>query len=229
MRSSIGVGGGRIELGDHGPVPEHDDPVRQPQDLPDVVGAEQHGPSLAPQPANELLDPSGLAGSQRGGRFVQHQQARFPEQRPGQSQHLALATREHLDGAVGAAGAEGDPEPLQHRSGLAVDPGPGAEQRTRFQTRHQVLGDVEIFCQLHVLVEDGDPAGRGDGNRDRQAGRVDPAGGGCRVACDTLDQGRLPGPVLPHNCDDLAPADLQVDLVERPQRAELDGESSGPY
>ena len=91
-------------------------------------------------------------------------------------------------------------------------------------TEEDIRGGANIIGQSEVLIDDLDP----DGARverpveamlrpvetDRPVGRME-------VARDDLDEGRLASPVVAHEADHVAGVHRQLDVMKRPDRAEI--------
>jgi hypothetical protein len=117
-----------------------------------------------------------------------------------------LAGREQGSGVAFHGGAV---DAAQAAPGLAAD--------------EEVLGDGEVAEERGFLVDDGDPGRDGGGGiveRDRRTVHFDVSGVGTVEAGEDLDQCRLAGPVLPHQCMRFARMDFQAGAAQGAHRSE---------
>ncbi|GDY57626.1 hypothetical protein SVIO_082490 [Streptomyces violaceusniger] len=225
-----GDGGDDLLLGGGGDVEEpvvaaqaqHRDPVRDGLDVAQVVADQQHPEPAFTEPFHQVEDLGGLLDAEGGGGLVQHHQARFAEQRPGDGDGLPLASGEGRDGPADVGDADG--EGGQQIAGAALhlhlvqDADPGD-----LTAEEEIADDVEVVAEREVLVDGGDPQVLGVVRAADVEGAALPFEG-ARVgrfdARDHLDQGGLPRAVVAHQGDDLTGVDLQLDVRERLDRAE---------
>ena len=148
-------------------VPQHGDPVRDVEDLAQVVRDQQHAVAFGAQPADRLEQPAHLVGGQGGRRLVEHdEQPPVPgvRQGPRDRDRAALAHAEradrrpdiglHADPAQIAAGPVGGHPP----------PDPAAQADRIRAAQHHVVEDAQRQHQSEILVDEAQarpPAPRG--------------------------------------------------------------------
>lgn len=180
------------------------------------MGDEQDGqPQLPVEPPQQGQDRLGRGGVERGGGLVRQQHRRLGRERPRDADPLLLPAGQ-LRG-VGPR-AVGQAHEVEH---LRDPPGPGGPadahdlQREGHVARHRARRQ-----QREVLVDHADPLagaaqiGRAEGGQlasvDGHAALV-----GAFEQVDAAQQGALAGAAAPEHAEDLPPADVQVDAVER--------------
>ncbi len=206
---------------DHPPQVHHRDPVRDVFDDREVVSDEQTGEAELTLEVDEQVEDRCLDRHvQRGHRLVGHQQLRGEDERPGDPDPLTLTSGElvrapgrvvraqtdpgeHLDHPVPAVLPVADPVLAQRLGDHIADLHPGVHGgvgvlenhvRAAPQRPHPALAEV---CD--VVAEDTDGARRRLQEPDRTPGERGLAAAG-----------------LAHETDDLALADAQRDVLDRP-------------
>ncbi len=221
--------------------PQHHDPIRDLEDVLEVVADHQHAEPTLAEALDQVDHLRRLRDAQRRRGLIEENDLRLPEQRAGDRHRLALPARQasHL----GADAAErGHGELVEKLTCVLLHLGL-VERRERDATvaRHllpevEVRDYVEVVAKGKVLEDGRDPelAGRiGIGDLHRLALEVGLPGVGRLDAVDRLHQRGLACPVVAHQGDDLAGVDLEVDvgeglngaeaLAEPPQREEMIG------
>ena len=140
------------DLGDHPAVPQHHDPVRQPEHQPGVVAGQQDRGALLAQPGDEPLDQRRLLHPERGGRLVEQQQPGVVGHRPGDRHHLPLAARQRPDRQRGVP--HRDAELREQPGRLLVQCDVGEHVPASLVAEHHVRRHVEVLGQAR------DPARR---------------------------------------------------------------------
>jgi hypothetical protein len=208
------------DLGDKPAVPQHDDPVGEPEHLPYVVAGQRDRGALRAQPGDEPFHQGGFTHAERGGGFVEQQDARCPRHGPGDRDHLPLSARQRLHRAGGVRDGNAKLRQEMGRVGMQVD---GGEQvPLSLVAEHDVGTDVEVVGERQVLPDDPHAASRG-GHRirgKRLSVQLDGARVGGEVAAERPDQRCLPGAVLPGDGDAFPSPHRQADPVEGGQRPE---------
>src|SRR5579862_7772776 len=85
-------------IGHHPPQVQHRDPVRDLEDVVQVVGDDHHGQPLVPEPLDQVQHLPGLHHPEGGGGLVQQHQLGVPHHRLGHRHRLALTSRERGHG-----------------------------------------------------------------------------------------------------------------------------------
>ena len=221
----VRVGAQRVQIGDDPALPQHQDPVGQPEHLVDVVAREQDRGALFPQPGDELLDLGRLDDPERCGGLVEGQQPRLAAHGAGHGHQLALAARQGADQAGGVP--DRDTETVQQRRRGRVETAFREDHPARLPAEQNVRRHVEVLAQRQVLPDHGDAlAGHSGRVRvDLAAGEEDLALRGGDVPGNAADQRRLAGAVLPGQGDKLTGADRQVHPVKGPHGPECDTET----
>ena len=187
--------------------------------------------TATPRPASVLIrfeHHRRLRDAERGGRLVHDHQLGLRHHRLGDRDRLALAAGQRRDRLADRAHGR-HVELLQrlargdlHRRLVEQ---PVAE---RLVAEEHVLDDVQVVAQREVLVDRRDaraprrPGARG-GGRGVPSHRISPPSGRPQPG-DGLDQRRLAGAVVADERRDLARRDLEVDVGQRPHRAERLGD-----
>ena len=208
-------------------VAQDGDPVRDAEDLAEVVRDKQHPVAFGAQPADRLEQPVDVPGGQGGRRFVEHdQQPPVPgvRQGPRDRDRGALAHAERADRGpdigVHAYPAQVAAGPV----GRLAPPDPAAQTDRVRAAEHHVVEDAQLQDQGEILVDEA---------QSRRPRRVSAAeleraavqfGLGSRVglmvAGEQLDERRLPRAVLPHEGVDLAVIHGEVHVPQRRLLAE---------
>ena len=188
-----------------------------------VVADQQHRQALPGDGLDELADPGLLLDAERRGRLVHQHDPRAPGHRPAHRDRLPLPPGQTADPA--AHRRDPDPGPLQvfgrlghHR--LAVEPAQPAQWpgHDLLPAEEHIGPDAQVRRQRQVLV-DGLDAGRASLDRGPEADLlpVQQDRPRCRLqrARDQVDQGRLTGPVVPDQPDDLPRVQLHVHIAQR--------------
>ena len=99
----------RQQLRDHPAVPQHHDPVRQPEHQLRVVRRQQDRGAPRAQPGDQPLDERGLPHRERGGRLVEQQDPGVVRHRPRDRHHLPLRAGQHPDRPRGVPQRDAEP------------------------------------------------------------------------------------------------------------------------
>ena len=185
------------------------DLVAQPFDLGQEVRVEQdRGPAVARAP-DDGADVGAADGIERGGRLVEHDQARCAQQRDGQPEPLLHALRERPDHVLGSIGEADVLECGAHRRL------PARRQQPQVQLDHLASPQPGLVAERLGQVAD-PPAGHQIAER-RAEHRATPTGRAGEPQ-QQLDRGRLARPVGPEEADDLARLDAhrEVDQCDGP-------------
>ena len=78
-----------VDVGHDPPVAQHQDPVRQPEHLVDIVRNQQYGRALFVESRNELFDLARLVHAEGKGGFVEDEQPGLVQHRLGHGEELA--------------------------------------------------------------------------------------------------------------------------------------------
>jgi hypothetical protein len=191
--------------------------VRDVPDVAQVVADEDDGGPVCLQVAHELHHLLGLGDTERRGRLVHDHELGAVNERPRDRHRLPLTAGEQRDGD--ANGGKVDADALEQLLGLGaatflVDEGASRELRAE----EKVGGDVAGVDQRQILVDRRDAgfhrvlgAGQGQGlTVEQQLALVRRVETG-----DDLDQRGLARAVVAEQGQDLAGADLEVDVLER--------------
>ena len=156
------VGLGRDPLADDLAAPDDRDPVRDVEDLVELVADEDDAVTLGRQAPQDLEDLLGLLGREDGGRLVEHEHPR-----------VAVEGLEDLDPLLPADGQRSDlglrvdleAEPAAELDDLAVGLLPVEEAAAggRLLAEDDVLGDGQDRHEHEVLVDHADAAMDGIG------------------------------------------------------------------
>ena len=144
--------------GDVAPEPQHGDPVRDGEDVVQVVRDQDDGEPLVREALDELEHLLGLRDAERGGRLVEDHEPGVPHHRAGDGDRLALAAGEGRDRL--ADRADRRHREALHRLGRLrlhhrlLQP---LEDVVRLAAEVHVLDDVEVVAEREVLVDDLDP------------------------------------------------------------------------
>src|SRR5579859_1200589 len=211
-------------VGHHPSQVQHRDPVRDLEDVVQVVGDDHHGQPLVPEPLDQVQHLPGLHHPEGGGGLVQQHQLGVPHDCLGHRHRLPLTTRERGHRLADRA-HRGHPKGLQ---------GVGRRQFHRvlveqavpqpFAAQEHVLDDVQVVGQRQILVdgldaERGGVAGAPDVYRfpleeDLAVVRLVRAG-------NSAGEHRFPGPVVPAQAGHVTRVQIQVHPVERLHRPEV--------
>eukprot|EP01022_Parablepharisma_sp_SALTPOND_P020740 TRINITY_DN385_c0_g1_i13.p1 TRINITY_DN385_c0_g1~~TRINITY_DN385_c0_g1_i13.p1 ORF type:complete len:868 (-),score=317.47 TRINITY_DN385_c0_g1_i13:3732-6335(-) len=178
--------------------------------------------ALVAQPAHHAEKLFGLAFGQRRGRLVHDEDAAAMHQRAGDL-HLLLLGNGQPPGA--ARSTESRPQLRQHRIGAAAHGGmvDQAQAVAQFATHEDIGGHADVGRHRQFLVDQvdaGGAAGGGIAQGDRFSVQQDLAVVRRMDAGQHFHQRALAGAVLPHQRVDLAGADVEVHVRQRPCRAE---------
>ena len=197
-------------------VPQHRDAVGDLERLVDEVRDEEDRHPLRLQSPDHGEQHPHLVFREAGSGLVEDQDPRPGRERPGDGAHLLHGDRVrgerrhdvHAHVQVG-----------EKRLGLAAQAAPADPERVRsVAPEADVLGDRQVRAEIDLLV-DGADAQPLRVERARRLDLVsleeDAAGVGGVDSSQDLDQGRLPGPVLPHDGMDFAGEQAEVDFRER--------------
>ena len=206
-RLLLAVPGGRA-LVDEPPLLEDEQPVGDAAGLVEVVGGEEDAAARAAHARDELPEAAAPARVERGGRLVEEQHRRLPEQADREVQPLLVP-----DGEL-------DRAPLLHvEPDLRESTGDGG---ARVGEAGQAGEELEVLARGEPAVERRPlrhPAHlRGGG--DAAAARAKRAG-------QDREQRGLAGAVRAAECDHLAGADLQVGRLEHDAAPEPPGHAAG--
>ena len=216
----VGVGGARIQVARDPALPQHHDPVGEPEHLLDVVTGEQNSGALLAQAHDQRFDLRRLLDAQGCRGLVQGQQQRPLPHRAGERHELALPTGQGAHAARGVG--ERDAQVLEHLRRGGVEPALREHQPPRLVAEQHVGRDVQVFAERQVLPDHGDALLR----RGHRVGRhlaarqVDLATGRADVPGDAAHQRGLASAVLARQGDQLTGLDGQVHPAERAHRPE---------
>ncbi|MNT05926.1 hypothetical protein D3C72_1405720 [compost metagenome] len=205
------------ERADKAAVAQHGDAVGQLIDFRHAVADIDDGHAFGAQLADQGEQAVGLAGGQRRGGLVHHQDAGLEMHRARNLDQLALCDRQRVHRRVRR---EVRPEPCQRGFARAGHRG-AVDQPVAVQMPAEVdvLGHAQVRRQAQFLVDHRDAmlACRGRAaESDRLAGDAAfGAGIGGVGAGQDLHQRRLAGAVLAHQRMDFARVDGQLHLAER--------------
>ncbi len=208
----------------------HDhDPVRHAQHLGQFGRNHDHGDAVLRQPRDQAVNFGLRADVDAARRLVEDQDPGLRQQ-PARDQHLLLVpAREVLDPLLQIRGLH--PQPLAHLLAQALHRGlfheTGLHMALVQRGDLHVLEDRELQEAAGVLAVLGQQrhalahriGRRGDG--DRAAIHPDRAGGGGRDPEDRLRHIGAPRPHQPGKAQDLAPVQLEADIVEHAREAEV--------
>ena len=205
---------GDVHLGHQAAVAEHDHLVGGLSDLLKAVADEDHRAARGRVLPGDPDHRGGLGRAERGGGLVEDQQPRVAAERLRHLEHLPGRDRQR---GHRRPGIDVEPDRRDHPPGGGGGRLPVVEEPPRVLrpvAKGQVLGHVELPHQGELLGDHRHP-GRLAG--DRRAGRKQLAADrhlaagirGHRARQDA-EQGRLPGPVLADQADDLPEREDQV-------------------
>src|SRR2546421_12814022 len=208
----------------HASEVEDRDVVRDLEDVVQVVRDDHHGEALVAQPPDEVEHHPGLDDAQRGGRLVHDHQLRVPHHRLGDGDRLALPSGQRCDRLADGLHC-GDAQARERLRGgplhAVLVQQSGAQA---LASKEHVLDDVQVVRQRQVLIDRLDAKARGVArvvDVDRPALPEDLAVVDLVDAGDTFGQDRLAGAVVPAQGGHLPVRDVEVDVVQRLDRAEV--------
>ena len=211
------------------PAPEHRDPIADGEHVGHAVADQDDRDVLVAQAPDQVEHLGHLADADRGGRLVHQHDLGIRQPGPGDRHRLALAARHLLDQiarpGLGLELGEQLGRALVHR--LVVDDLDEAEAALGLAAEEHVLGRGQIVAERQILVDDLDALGA---RVDRlvevldRALEPDLALARRKVAGDDLDQRRLAGAVVAHQPQHLAGLEVELDALERLDRAEVLGD-----
>ena len=209
------IGLGRDPLAHHLASPDDRDPVRDLEDLVELVADEQDAVTFRGETAQDLEDLLGLLRRQDRGRLVEDQDPRIAIERLEDLDPLLPA---HGQGADLGVGIDLEAEALAELTDPAARFLAVEEDRIghRLVAEEDVLGDGEDRDQHEVLVDHVDAAGdrvRRPGDVDLFAVEQDLALVRTRESIEDVHEGRLACAVLAEQGMDLARFDVEVDRV----------------
>ena len=208
---------------DEPPVAEHEDAVAMRERLLEAVGDEDEADALGCQLVRQREEPLAFAGGERGGGFVEDEEARLLGDRLGELDELLLAAPEAAERGARVDVAEADPG--EHATGGHVQATEADEAAAvgPVAAEEDVLGDAERAGGGELLVDEADADVLAFAHRGERGGAAvegDLAGRGREGAGDDVDQRRLAGAVLADEADDLARRDAEVDAMQHGHVAE---------
>src|SRR5579859_2625671 len=233
----VGLDLGRPALGDLAAEVEHGDAVADAHHQAHVVLDEQHGRTAVADLADELLQGDLLRGVHARGRLVQHQQPGLGGEGPGDLEAALIPVGEvlgHLAGDVGDADERQQvaghpfavallgPVPWQPQHGArhaGAVPGVGADHDV-VQRGH--VGEEPDVLEGAGQAQAGDLVGPAAGQVD--TGEAGLALGRLIHVGEDVERRRLARPVRTDQGEDLALVDVQVELGDRHDPAEADGQ-----
>ncbi len=210
------------QIGDLLAVTEDHDPIRDAEHLLQAVGDEDDGHSLSAQALHRLKQRLDLVAGQGRGRLIHDDQLCLGGQRFGDLHLLALR---HGQPAHQGVRRDLGPDAVEQLLGFplheaVVDhPQPAHEPAAVHDAAQEdVLVDALVEGQVQLLV-DGADAHRLSlvgGEQSRLFALVDEAAAavGLVDAAHDLHQRRFAGAVLADQADDLAPRDVEIDVVQ---------------
>src|SRR5208282_1280642 len=180
-------------------------------------------PVLAMQLADALEDEIGDGGSEPHRRLVEHEEPRGRGQAAADRQHLLLAARERAGELAAPLGQHGEE---RHDTLEVARPLP--PPRRGIGAHLEILQDRQRGEDLAAFRHVGDAEVRARGGRHGEKVAfliADAASLRRHRAGDRLEEGRLAGPVGPHDGDELAFGDRERYLRERLEAAVGDGQA----
>src|SRR5215470_4210723 len=205
-------------LGHHPSQVQHRDPVRDLEDVVQVVGDDHHRQPAIAEPFDQVQHLPGLHHPEGGGGLVKQHQLGVPHHRLGHRNRLPLTFRERGHRLPDRAhrghpqGGQGLARLYLHR--VLVEQ--AAAQS--FPAEEHVLDDVQVVGQRQILVDGLDPERGGvPGAPDVYQSPLEEDLTMVRLvrAGDTAGEHRLPGTVVPAEAGHLARGQIQVHPVER--------------
>src|SRR5580700_3323857 len=211
-------------LGHHPPQVQHRDPVRDLEDVVQVVGDDHHRQPAVAEPFDQVQHLPGLHHSEGGGGLVQQHQLGVPHHRLGHRHRLPLTSRERGHWLPDRA-HRGDQQGAQGLGRLPLHR-VLVEQAAlqRLPAEEHVLNDVQVVGQRQILVHRLNPQRGGvPGAPDvyRSPLEVDLTMVRLVHASDAAGEHRLPGTVVPAQAGHLAGGQVQVHPVECLHRPEV--------
>src|SRR4051812_3377414 len=196
---------------------EDGDAVGDLHDVVHVVRNQHNAKTLVSEAAYEVEDLTCLRYAERRRRLVEEDDFAVPKHSFGDGDGLSLPTGQARDGLPDRR-HRAHRQPGQRLPCLALHLTVGEEaEAADLATQEHVLRDVEIVGEGEVLVDELDAeSGRGTWVAERYRLSLERDGAGVHAvdARDALHERRLPGAVVPHQGDDLAGIDGEVDVVE---------------
>ncbi len=201
------------------PVPEHRQPVRDPEHLVEAMRHVNEPDAARLQAHQRVEEPFDIGRGQRRGRLVEHQEIRAARQRSRDRHDRLVGRRQGPDPGLGIDPAAHAVEGRACGSGCRAPVDQTAPPGIAGQHR-DVLGHRHGVDEAEVLVDEGD--GHGVGARcDVLPLPAHPAFGRRIDPGQDLDQRRLAGAVLAQKRVDFAPMHVEIDVVERQRAGEL--------
>src|SRR5579862_8007771 len=211
-------------FGHHPAQVQHRDPVRDLENVVQVVGDDHHGQPAVAQAHDQVQDGPGLHDAEGGGGLVKQHQLGVPHHRLGHRHRLPLTSGERGHRLADRA-HRGHPQRAQGLGGLQLHRVLVEQAAAQlFPAEEHVLDDVQVVGQRQVLVHGLDPQRGGVPGApdvDRLPIEEDLAMIRLMRAGDRAGKHRLPGPVVPAETGHLAGGQVQVHSVERLHRPEV--------
>src|SRR5579859_2357796 len=211
-------------LGHHPAQVQHRDPVRDLENVVQVVGDHHHRQPAVAQADDQVKHGPGLHHPEGGGGLVKQHHLGVPHHRLGDRHRLTLTSRERGHGLPDRAygghpqGAQGLGRLLLHR--VLVE----QAVAQRLPAEEHVLDDVQVVGQRQILVDGLDPqCGGVPGGPDVYQPPLEEDLTVVRLvhAGDGAGEHRLPGTVVPAQAGHQARGQVQVHPVERLHRPEV--------
>src|SRR5574341_1210673 len=183
-----------------------------------VVRGEDDGNLLqVPELADDIPDTAAHSRIQADGRFVQEEDPRPREQRPGDLQPAAHPAAVSPDAISRAPRQVHDIE-----QGFGSLPGLFGRDAPKPGVELEVLQPAEVVVQHAVLKDYTGRPPHGEGIADHVvAGHHDLSGGGAHGCCEDAHRGGLTGAVRPQQAEDFAGRDIEGDALHRLQAARV--------
>src|SRR6516162_4683128 len=147
----------RRPLDHHPPQVQHRDPVRDLEDVVQVVGDHHHRQPAVPEPFDQVQHLPGLYHPEGGGGLVKQHQLGVPHYRLGHRHRLPLTSRERAHRLPDRA-HRGHPQGAQGLARLQFHRVLVEEAAAQsFPAEEHVLDDVQVVGQRQILVDGLDP------------------------------------------------------------------------
>jgi len=214
---------------DGGAVAEHGDAIREGEDFVEPVRDVDAGDAARAQVAEDGEEHLHFMLGERGGGFVEDEDARVLGQRLDDFDELLFA---HAEPPDGRGGIDGDAEAVEQRASVAVHARPVDEPAAgRRGAEEDILGDGHLIDECELLIDDRDPGALGVGDAvkgrglavDEEFALVTAVG---VQAAQELDQRGFARAVFPAERVDFAGAQVEGDVAQGDDAGEFLGDRS---